>query len=81
MSRRVDVSDPENVSEEDKQYLASRGRTVEQERASQQEADRIETVVEHDEGQVPARLEYMRRTGLPVTGDPARGQVRTARAF
>jgi hypothetical protein len=48
--------------------------------------EKAESVVLSDpslnhEGQVPARIEYMRRTGLPVTGDPARGQVRTARQF
>ena len=79
MSRRIDVSDPENMSDEDKQYLAERGRTVEQERASQQEADRIAGVVEHDEGQVPARVDYIRRNGGPVFGDPALGRLRSLR--
>lgn len=81
MSRRVDVSDPENLSDEDRQYLAERGRTVEQERDAQQLIDRIEAGVEVGESVVPARLEYIRRNGGSAFGDPALGRVRSPRQF
>jgi hypothetical protein len=78
MSRDINLDAP---SDEDLDYLAKRGRTVEQERARQEEMDLIEGRVTTDADQLPARLAYMQRNGGPVLGDPARGRLRKPRQF
>ncbi|MCF7552211.1 hypothetical protein [Pseudonocardia sp. WMMC193] len=58
MSRKIDVTDPENLSEKDRAYLASRGRTPEQ------EADR-QHLVELKAQRIAEQVETYQRTMTP----------------
>ena len=67
MSRKIDVSDPDNLSDEDRAYLASRGVTPEQEAARQ---ERVELYAQRNAEEIDAAMEldaqdlaYRRRTG------------------
>ena len=83
MSRQINVNDPESMSDEDRKYLADRGRTVEQEQARQQGAKLAADIVTNDAETLPARIEHARRTGVDAAafGDPRLGQLRKARQF
>ena len=79
MSRQIDVSNPESLSDEDRQYLADRGRTVDEERQAQEERNRVAETIEYDADATGARLEYLRRNGGSAIGDPNLGRLRKAR--
>lgn len=67
MSRKIDVTDPDNLSDEDQAYLASRGRSPEQEADRQDRieyvADRVAEQIAHEERMSPEDIAYQRRIG------------------
>lgn len=61
MSRQIDLTQP--LTDEDRKYLADRGRTVEQEQAHQDTAKLAADIVAGDAESLSTRVEYARRTG------------------
>lgn len=59
MSRQIDLSKP--LSDEDEQYLITRGRTLEQEVERQAHMARIADTVVHDEEAVSEQVAFLRR--------------------
>lgn len=61
MSRQINTDEP--MTPEDEQYLAARGRTVDQEAHNQYMADRIAESVAHDEERFGERDAFILRNG------------------